>query len=739
MSDHTDESNEITAILESAKSLHRSGKADEANSIYLQVLEQHPQNVEALRLRAVVYMEKGYLSIAEQFLLQAQHAQPKNPSIYNNLGSLNYIQKEFEIAISHFEKALNLDPNFSQAANNLGNVWQELGETEKAIAAFEMALAIEPELAEAWNNLGNTLSRCKRSSDAEKLFLKALEINPNYKDAWNNLGISYATQGLTEQALFAYNKALELDRNDALTLNNKGNLLLTNNRNQEALNCFEASTRANGLLPESWNGCGYAYKQIGELKKAEKSFRKSIELQHNYAEAWNNLGLTLAEQGKLDEGLSAFCTALELRPYYSQCHSNLLLFLNYHPDVHTQTLHDAHLNWAAAHQLYPTEGYAEDSIDDGYNKIRIGFVSADFRRHPIGYFLQPLLQHIDKHKFDVTCYSNNQHNDDMTMELQSYCHRWVTISDEDSATLAKNITRDKIDILIDLSGHTNGNKLETFSLRPAPIQISWLGYPCTTALDKMDYVLSDSICLPEYTHWQFTERVLTMPNSRCCYSPPNYTPDVDELPALKNKHVTFGSFNNPVKLNTPTYRLWSDILKRSSGSKLVLSWKTLSDPTIAKAIYKEFADQGIEQYRIILLGGQRKHEQVFLDYQSIDIALDTFPFSGGLTTCEALWMGVPVVTLAGKRPASRQSAGLLTEVGLERLVNFTMTDYVECTVKLASDLLALNNVRKNLRTDMLNSILCDAKRFSKDFEIIMNRAYMQERKKRHSLSQNEIP
>lgn len=732
MSDHIIEKDQVTTTLNNAKSLHRSGRNDEANRMYIQVLDQYPNNVEAMRLRAVVYMEKGYFPIADDFLQQALLIEPNNPSISNNLGSLYFSQKKINKAIRYFEKALIIDPNFSQAANNLGNVWQELGNTEKAITAYEKALAANPGLAPAWNNLGNTLSRCDRSIDAEKLFLKALELDPSYKDAWNNLGISYAARGLNEQALQAYDKALDLARNDALTLNNKGNLLLWNNHSQEALNCFEASTRSNGLLPESWNGCGFAYKQLGRLKQAERCFRKSIELQHNYAEAWNNLGLTLAEQGKLDAALSAFGSALEIRPSYSECHSNLLLFLNYHPDVHAQTLHDAHLSWAAAHQLYPTEASINRPIKDSYGKIRIGFVSADLCRHPIGYFLHPLLHHIDKSRFEITCYSNNRHNDDMTQVLRKLCHHWVTICDSNSVELAGRISHDKIDILIDLSGHTSGNKLGVFSLRPAPIQISWLGYPCTTALDTMDYILSDSICLPEYTHWQFTERVLTMPNSRCCYSPPSYAPNINELPALKKQHITFASFNNPVKMNAKTYRLWSDILKRSPGSILVLSWKTLSDPSIANSIYDQFADLDIDKSRIVLLGEQRKHQQVFRDYQSIDIALDTFPFSGGLTSCEALWMGVPIVTLAGKRPASRQTAGLLTDIGLERLVNFTMMDYVECVLNLASDLPQLSMLRNTLREKMLTSTLCNAERFSKDFETVINRVYTQGRYKAFS-------
>lgn len=731
MSDHVIENSQIANVLKTAKSLHRSQKSDEANRIYIQILEQYPDNVEAMRLRAVVYMEKGYFPLAEEFLLQALSIDPKNPSAYNNLGSLYFSQKEIDKAIQCFRKALNIDPEFSQAANNLGNVWQELGEADKAIAAYELALTADPKLAPAWNNLGNTLSRCNRSSDASKLFLKALELDPNYKDAWNNLGISYATQGFTEQALQAYNRALELARNDALTLNNKGNLLLKNNNSQEALICFEASTRANGLLPESWNGCGFAYKQLGRLKDAERSFRKSIELQHDYAEAWNNLGLTLAEQGKLDAALSAFGSALEIRPSYSECHSNLLLFLNYHPEVHAQTLHDAHLNWAAAHQLYPTEKSDTLRINKGARKIRIGFVSADLCRHPIGYFLQPLLKHLDKSKFEITCYSNNSHNDDMTLALRKHSEHWMVIASSDSISLADKISHDKIDILIDLSGHTSGNKLEAFSLRAAPIQMSWLGYPCTTALDKMDYYLSDGICLPEYTHWQFTERVLTMPNSRCCYSPPAYAPEINELPALKNQHVTFGSFNNPVKLNAQTFQLWSDILKRSSCSKLVLSWKTLSDPSIANSIRNQFAELGINHSRIILLGGQRSHEQVFRDYREIDIALDTFPFSGGLTSCEALWMGVPIVTLAGKRPASRQTAGLLSEIGLDRLVYFTMTDYVDGVLDLAADRTELSMIRNSLRDKMLRSTLCDAERFSKDFESVMSRVYMRESNKAH--------
>ncbi len=736
MTDSHLEIHEVDEILEQAKQLHRKGKRDEANLVYVQVLHQFPENVEALRLRAVVCLEQGDTENTEMLLKNAIRLDPDNAQIHNNFGSLYHNQKKYHLAVRHFDKALELDKGFSHAASNLGNALQALGETQRAIRAYEKALEIEPRLAPAWNNLGTLLNKLNRTDDAEKLFHKALSINPKYKDAWNNLGICYDNKGRTIQALKAYEKALELDSNYSLALNNKGNLLLRQNRSEEALVCFEAATKANRNVAEAWNGCGYAHKNLGQLQQAVNCFKKSIALNREYAEAWNNLGLTYADQGLLDDALDAFRTALKICPTYVACHSNLLLFLNYLPGLHEKTLFEAHVNWAATHQKY-AEGNQFTRRTDFSRPIHIGFVSADFCRHPISYFLLPVLRNLSADKFRIFCYSNSVLEDDLTMMVKKYCHAWRSIVDQSDQELAQSIRQDRIDVLFDLSGHTSRHRLTAFSLQPAPLQLSWLGYPHTTGLESIDYVLSDSICLPDFLHWQYSEKVAFLPNSRCCYEAPLYAPAINDLPALKNGFITFGSFNNPVKINEKSIAMWSDILHRCNKSVLALSWKTLSDASIADSILNRFENHSIESERIKMLGGTRKHKQVFSDYLQIDIALDTYPFSGGLTSCEAMWMGVPVVSLAGKRPASRQSASMLAEIELDELVNFSPSDYCDCAVNLANNTKKLANIRKSLRSRMLNSTLCDEERFTFDFEKTVTELFLKKQKELSNPVQSE--
>jgi predicted O-linked N-acetylglucosamine transferase (SPINDLY family) len=391
------------------------------------------------------------------------------------------------------------------------------------------------------------------------------------------------------------------------------------------------------------------------------------------------------------------------------------LYLNYHPDLLEKTLFEAHENWAATHQKYPEKGKVK-KVRQFHSRIRIGFVSADFCRHPVSYFLLPILRNLSSELFQISCYSNKLAEDDLTTVIKQCCHRWRNIKHLNDTQLVECIKNDSIDILFDLSGHTSGNRLTAFSHKPAPVQISWLAYPHTTGLEAMDYVLSDATSLPDYLHWQFTEKVVHLNAVRCCYEPPTYAPTITPLPALKNKHITFGCFNNPVKLNKKTIALWSKILQHCKNSKLVLSWKTLNDHSVRDNILRQFELFSVSPARLILLGGARSHEQVLLDYTNIDIALDTYPFSGGLTSCEALWMGLPVITLAGKRPVTRQTAGLLAAIGLDKFIHFSPDDYVQCAIALAHDLETCAKIRESLRSRMLSSALCDDEKFTANFE-----------------------
>ncbi|HBR96518.1 MAG TPA: hypothetical protein DD979_03960 [Gammaproteobacteria bacterium] len=709
----------VTQRLERAKQWHRAGKIAQADAIYREILAAQPTHIEALRLHGVVCLDTDRWEEAEQLLTHAQSLAPDNAAVLNNLGSLHHKRGDYAQAEAHFRDALAQDPRFYQATNNLGNALQRQGKFADAIAAYEQALATQPDLAAPWNNLGNLQQQLGCNDTAIRLFQRAIALAPEVPEHWNNLGIAYADNGQADLALAAYEKALALDPQYSQALNNTGNLLLTMNRYREARASFEAATQSNQHIPEAWNGVGYAEKLLGRLQPAVRHFQRAIDLNHAYAEAWNNLGLTYADQGQLDKALDAFRAALKIKPHYAQCHSNLLLFLNYHADLHARTLCDAHMNWAATQERHAQTTPPPTPAHDVPQ--RIGFVSADLCRHPIGYFLLPLLRHLPRDRVEVICYYNNAREDDLTQAIKQHCAHWRTIYHQPDPQVFDRIREDRIDVLFDLSGHTSHNRLKLFSMRPAPVQISWLGYPHTTGMDAMDYVLSDPICLPDFTHWQFAEQVALLPHSRCCYEAPAYAPEVHALPAQTHPGVTFASFNNPVKLNDNTFALWSEILRRCDNSRLMLSWKTLNDPSVRDWIISSFAAHGIDEERLELLGGTRRHQQVFADYQRVDIALDTTPFSGGLTSCEALWMGVPIVTLAGKRPASRQTAGLLVHVGLEDLVCFTPQSYADRAVELAHAVTRLEYLRRHLRARMTRSCLCDGQAFAADFMQLLSR------------------
>ena len=692
--------------LQQAKALHRSGRREEAATIYRDVLAANPENAEAHRLLGVVLLENGKLNQAQHLLKKAQWLAPESPAVLNNLGSLSQAKGKPGDAEALFRSALMLEPKFVPAMCNLANLYQQQYKLPEAAELYQDALKVEPDTAALWNNLGNLHSRLGRYEHAHQLISHALQLEPDYAEAHANLGLCSFELGHYALALERGLHSLGLRPGHAATLNNCGNALLKLNRSGEALTMFRAALRADKALAEAANGAGLACRMEGRPAEAIRYLRRALAIKPDYAAAWNNLGLANADAGLAGEALSAYRQALALNPGYQSCHSNLLFCMNYQDDINPRALAEAHENWGIMHQHYADEWQVPALHYDGDRPLRVGFVSADFCRHPVAYFLLPVVRGLRERGFDCHAYSGTSVVDDMTSALKAEMLTWQQVSGLDDKQLCERIRDDHIDILFDLSGHTSGNRLRCFSLRPAPLQLSWLGYPHSTGLETIDYIVSDALSLPAHLHWQFSEKVLHLPSVKCCYEPPDYAPPVSALPADSKASITFGSFNNPVKLSDRTLALWAAVMQKVTGSRLVLSWKSLDDPTVAERLKDRFEAQGISASRLVLLGGKRQHETVLGDYAEVDIALDTWPFSGGVTSCEALWMGVPVVTLAGKLPASRQTAGFLGALLLDELVCFTPEDFAECASKLASNRDKLRALRRTLRARMQASPLC---------------------------------
>ncbi len=475
----------------------------------------------------------------------------------------------------------------------------------------------------------------------------------------------------------------------------------------------------------AYHNLGNALRSKGHHDEALVALEAAIRLTPTLADAYNTLGLTLKDLGRMDEAVAAFRKAVALNPSFAVAHSNLLLFLNYQPGIGPREVFEEHRQWSRSHEAAlkgRVRPFANDR--DPQRRLRVGYVSADLRLHSVAYFLLPLLEHHDREQVHVTAYSNSAVVDETTMRIQHSVDAWRPIAGAPDEQVAAQIRADGIDILVDLAGHTAGHRQQVFAQKPAPVQITWLGYPGSTGLDAMDYRCSDPQADPPGDATRLSsEQVLLLPRTTWCFLPLSGAPAVAPLPALTTSGVTFGSFNNFGKISPATLDMWAEVLRQTPGSRLLLKNVAMRSAAAVTQTQDLFVSRGIAADRIELLG----HDASLLDhlnqYNRIDLALDTFPYHGTTTTCEALWMGVPTITLAGDNHASRPGVSLLASVGLGDLVAYTPAEYVDKAVGLAGDLPRLADIRAGLRQAMLESPLMDGESFARDMEAGYRRAW----------------
>jgi predicted O-linked N-acetylglucosamine transferase (SPINDLY family) len=369
--------------------------------------------------------------------------------------------------------------------------------------------------------------------------------------------------------------------------------------------------------------------------------------------------------------------------------------------------HDAFNRWVPA----VAGGFGRRKHRATQDRLRLGFVSPDLGPHPVGRFLIRVLESLRPLACETVCYSDRIAEDDFTRRFRSAADRWHDTNDWSDDRLSERIRGDAIDILFDLAGHTAGNRLLVFARKPVPVQITWLGYVGTTGLSAMDYILADRFQLPQKTEDAYRERVLRMPDGYVCYDPPATAPPIAPPPVLSRGFFTFGSFNNPAKIGPSVVELWARILRRIPTARLRLQFRGLSEPEMRHRFSDAFASHGIDSPRVAL-GGELPHGELLGAYGGVDAALDPFPYNGGLTTCEALWMGVPVITCPGETFASRHGLSHLSNVGLTETIARDLDDYVAIAVRLANDLPRLAAIRAGLRSQMAASPLCDGPRFA---------------------------
>jgi len=582
-----------------------------------------------------------------------------------------FTQNRFEDAIRIWTRALRADPSLLQAYAGIGEAYLSLGLPRPASMAFADLVKRAPASPEARYYLGVALTGAGKLDEAIAAYREAVRLKPAFFEAWADLGIPLYHLNRFEEALAAHQSALRLRPNHAGAHGNRGNSLFA----------------------------------LGRLDEAVRAYRIALSLDPTQVEAANALGNLRKEQGRHEEALSAYRLASRAAPWHAPAASNLILALHYTEGVTAETILAEALDYAK--RFEPPALPSPRAVSS--QRLRIGYVSGDFRRHPVGYFLSPVLANHDHTAFETFCYSVNPVADDMTQHLHGLSDHWRSLAGVPDEAAARRIAEDRIDILVDLSGHTAFNRLPLFARRPAPVQVSWLGFWGTTGLSAIDAILSDGTTIAEGEERFYRERIVRLPRGRFCYAPPDYAP---EPFALRSGPPVFGSFNNLSKVGPAVRRLWADLLRQLPDSRLVLKWSTLADPAQRAAVSSEFAEAGIDPARLDLRGPSF-HRDMLAEYGDIDVALDPFPFGGGLTSCEALWMGVPVVTLPGANPASRQTLGFLRAIGHEDWAASSPRDYI----RIAADL-AVNRRDWNLRQAVADSSLCDGPGFTRALEAV---------------------
>lgn len=592
----------------------------------------------------------------------------------------------------------------------------ESGYLQEAEALARDLTADHPNFGHGWKVLALAIRQQGREAVAE--FRKAAQLLPKDHESQLNLGNALMESGQPQEALRSYQRAIKLKPNDPGAHCGLGNAHATLGALQESVLCQRRALKLDPDFFRAHYNLGNALQKLGRLQEAQSAFRRAVELAPSFVQGHYNLGNVLHDLGRLTEAVECFRRALEIDPDYLDAYSNLLFTsLLLGAQSPAEMLAEARrFGERAARNVRPYSSWRNAS--DPERPLRIGLVSGDLRSHPVGFFVKDVLAALASgaaRSVEVHAYHNNPRSDAVSEQIKSCCRSWQSSSGLSDAALAEKIHADGIDILFDLSGHTALSRLPVFAHKPAPIQVSWLGYLGTTGLAAIDYYVADPWTLPPSEERHFSERIWRLPETYVCFSSPHEDVPVAPLPASSNGYVTFGCFNNLSKINDAVIALWARVLERTPASRLFLKTKQLGEESVRQGIVARFSACGIDPARLDLKGHSGRAEHL-ADHRCVDIALDPFPCPGLTTSVEALWMGLPVLTLAGEHFLSRQGIGVLMNAGLPEWVAADADEYVAKSAAFAADTVALAALRAGLRQKVLDSPLFDAQRFARHFE-----------------------
>ncbi len=758
----------MTSILESLQiglQFQQKGQIELASKLYNDVLAVDPNQADALHLLGLIETNRGNHDRAIEMISRASQLMPTSEIFLSNLGVVFKNAGRLEQAVEAYRKAIAINPTSSSIRFNLGKSLKQLQQYDEAKDQFEKAVELDRSNSAPWLSLMSLYSEGHHLDSAISIADRAFAAFPNHPEILINIGAIQKRCSEFEKALETYKRIVQFDPVHIDALCRVASTCFALHRVNEGIPYLD---RARAIAPNSGFvlACtGLLHNTLNNATEAIKAYRLATQQQTNIASPHSCLAAALRKVGEFSEGLLCASHALTLEPENAECmavragmllslgdhvgalydfrraidtrrgnykdaHQSLLMCLQYLPGISPEKLYEEHLDWARIHsglpatydklKTLPTIKSATTTASAGglsKRRIHIGFVSGDLGAHPVGYFTAKLFESIDRDRFAVHVYSDRLGEDWLNTRLRSMVEKWYDTAHMADKALHQQIETDQIEILIDLAGHTAQNRLLLFAKRSAPVQISWAGYVGTTGLEQMDYLLADRFHIPPELENHYLERVLRMPHGYVSYTSPPDAPDIGPLPMIANGYATLGAMCNPAKVNEEVLQRWGQILCQLPDSRMHLCYNGWPDPGNQKRVEQVFASYGCENrtdYHQTSGAASLMHH-----YNQIDIALDTFPYSGGLTTIEAMWMGVPTITWPQSTFAGRHSLSHLSNVGLLQCIADTAQKYVEIAVAMAKQVEVLVELRRTLRDRVSQSPLCDGPAFARSFESLM--------------------
>jgi len=692
------------------------GQTEEALACYQIALQIQPSYSEALGNLGIVLQAQGRLDEAITSYEQSLVLKPDYVEALYNLATARRALGQRAEAITHFQKAVDLRKDFWPAHFQLAQLLVETGRLHSASGHFRQAIAANPDLIEAYIGLGAALQLQEQFDQALQLYDRLLVRYPQCAEALCNRGTVLKDLGRLQEAEESFRRALTYNPKLEAAHYNLANALQLSGNLAEATASYRRALAFNPEWIDARNNLGNVLQAQGMLAEADRELKKVLQLAPESANAFNNLGNVYKHQGHPDLAINCYRQALALKPDHFEVHSNLLFALS----TSATCLPSEYLE-EARHFGLKVQAAARPSTDWTLSeplargRLRVGIVSGDLKSHPVGFFLESVLANLNVEHVEVIAYSTRLQEDDLTARLRKYLSRWRSIAGMKDEAAANLIHQDGIDILLDLAGHTAHNRLPLFAWKPAPVQASWLGYFASTGVPGMDFVLADPISVPKSARGHFTERIWYLPETRLCLTPPDPELEVAPLPALRNGHVTYGCCQALSKLSPEVLQAWGAIMSRQAAARLRIQNKQLNCLSSQGHLLACLEKVGINPERVTLLGAVARTAYL-QGFAEIDIALDTFPYPGGTTTCEALWMGVPTLTLTGKTMLARQGASLMSAAGLPGFVTSSSTEYIDKAVALGKDITGMAELRQGMRQLVRGSALFDGRQFARYLE-----------------------